>query len=173
MQLNVTVRGYDELLAKHARNVNDIPNALTQTITKLAIDLQRKVMLEKLSGDPLHRRTGDLSRSVDYHVEDMEATVGAHTPYAAYQEYGFTGTVSVAAHVRRSRQQMTAAIHNKLGYETRPSKARNAGTGDIYVSAHSRHIDYPAHSYLRSALTEMEDKIRLDITRAVERVLTS
>lgn len=171
MQLNVTVKGYDELLEKTKARQGDINNALSQAIKKLAVELQRNIIKNKLSGDPLHRRTGDLSRSVAWKVEDLTATVSADTPYAAYQEYGFTGAVDVRAYVRRSRQQMRKAVYNKLGYETRPSKAKSVGSGDIAVSAHSRHIDYPAHSYLRSALTEMEGQIRSEMEQAVRKVL--
>lgn len=140
-------------------------------IKKAGIDLQSYVIREKLSGNPLNRVTGDLSRSVYVKSENdgLTAVIGANTPYAARQEYGFTGIESVRSFVRRSRAQMAKARYNKLGLETRPSKARGIGTGEIVVNAFSRNVDYPAHSYLRSSLNEMRQVITENIVAAALR----
>lgn len=176
MFIKAYVTGLKETQAALAAIEPGVRHSVQRTILKLAIDLQRKVVKEKLSGNPLHRRTGDLSRSVYATTTDdgLTGIVGANTPYAAYQEYGFKGRVDVRAHMRRTQVQMMQAKYNKKGEETRASKARRMGTGTISVRARQvdadkksggRNIDYPAHSYLRSALDEMRGTIAEQIMR--------
>ena len=97
----------------------------------------------------------------------LTAQVGANTPYAARLEYGFSGTESVRSFVRRSRAQMETAKFNKIGLETRPSKAKAKGKGIVVVRAFSRQVKSPARSYLRSSLAEMRDTIKADIQAAI------
>ena len=169
MQISVQVEGEIALIARFSRMREDVQSKTKLIITALAIKLQRHVVQDKLSGNPLHRRSGDLSRSVTWRLEDNDMTgvVGANTPYAARQEYGFTGTETVRSFVRRNQKQMVTAKRNKLGYETRPSLAKAAGTGDVTVRSFSRQVNYPAHSYLRSALEDMQSEIKKSIEEAV------
>ena len=101
-----------------------------------------------LSGSALRSRTGTLRASLAVGVApngtDAGGSVSANTPYAAFQEYGFSGIETVRAHLR----------------------ARRKG-GNAPVRAYSRKVDYPAHSYLRSALADMAPDIRGTIARAV------
>jgi phage gpG-like protein len=70
--------------------------------------------------------------------------VGTNVEYAAYHEYGFSGSVSVAAHVR----------HLKDG------RIQNVG-------AHTRNVNYPARSFLRAALKSFAPQIREELHAAV------
>jgi len=169
MKITTTFTGSDEQAARYAAMDGKVRGLLREAIESLAIRLQTKVKRDKLSGNPLKRVTGDLSRSVNYKFIDggMAAQVGANTPYAARQEYGFSGTESVRSFVRRSRAQMTTAKFNKLGLETRPSKAKSKGTGEVVVRAFSRHVNTPARSYLRSSLDEMRGTIKAKIQAAI------
>lgn len=168
MKLIVKIEGLEETKARFQRAEGEVRSTLSKVIEGLAADLQRHIIMDKLSGQVLHRRTGDLSRSVNYKMtDDLTAVVGANTPYAAYHEYGFTGTQDVRAHLRRSRVQMAAARYNKLGYETRPSKAKARSTGDIMVRAHSREVNYHARSYMRTGLEDMRGEIVAKIQAAV------
>jgi len=167
MRLTTIIHGDVAVLARMAGIPSKTSGVLSKTIESLAVQLQAHVVRDKLSGSPLHRRTGDLSRSVNYKLENegMTAVVGANVPYAARQEYGFTGSETVRSHVRRSRAQTAKARRNKLGYETPPSKAAGRGTGLTEVRSFTRQINYPAHSYLRSALDDMRTQI-VDTLRA-------
>lgn len=168
MQLIVEIKGVEAVKERFQSADGKVRSTLSKVIEGLAADLQRHIVTDKLSGQVLHRRTGDLSRSVNYKMtDDLTAVVGANTPYAAFHEYGFTGTEAVRAHLRRSRLQMVAARYNKLGYETRPSKATARGTGEIMVKAHSRKVNYPARSYMRTSLEDMRGEIVAKIQAAV------
>jgi phage gpG-like protein len=102
-----------------------------------------------LSGGVLKSRTGTLRASlVVGSGEGIGGSITATAPYAAFQEYGFSGTETVRAHLR----------------------ARRKG-GSAPVRAYSRKVDYPAHSFLRSALAEMAPDIRQTIADAVAEVL--
>ena len=110
-----------------------------------------------LSGRILHARSGRLRSSVVFDVDQdgdtLAATVGvaADVPYAAFQEYGWSGVESVRASLRTVRQAFG-----------RPIAPRT-----VAVKAHSRRVDYPAHSFLRSALAELEPDARARIEAAV------
>lgn len=165
------IEGAQQTLARFGIMPNEVRESIRREIEKQAINLQRHIVQDKLSGNPLHRRTGDLSRSVYYKVLDSGLTgqVGANTPYAARQEYGFTGTETVRSFVRRSRAQMKEAKRSKSGRETRASLASARGTGDTVVRSFSRHVNYPAHSYLRSAFEDLRAEIIASIQAAGKR----
>lgn len=112
-------------------------------ITRLTLHLQRKVKRDKLSGQVLNVRTGRLRRSVGQDVHDegdkIVGTVSTPVEYAPPNEYGFTGTQSVRTHLR--------TITQAFG---RPIPAT-----EVEVSAHSRAVNLPERSFLRSSLREM------------------
>ena len=98
----------DERLLERLRELHNAINAgLARCITQLGIDLQRNVQQDKLSGQVLKTRTGALKSSVDRRVDQSArgATTNVVTElrYGGAQEYGFTGTVSVGASLRRMR----------------------------------------------------------------------
>jgi hypothetical protein len=106
-----------------------------------------------LSGAVLDSRTGALRASLAASVDpgaNLRATVTAGAPYAAFQEYGFTGTESVRAHLRQQTQAFGRAIA--------PVTAQ--------VRAFDREVDYPEHSYLRSALAELAPLIAATLQAA-------
>lgn len=121
---------------------------LKETITKAAIDLSAHIKDQKLSGQVLNRRTGRLSRSINYQVADtdggVEATVGTNVEYARIHEYGFKGTVNVKEHMRRMANGVKAVVRS-----------------------HSRRVDLPERSFLRSSLEDM----RADIDERIARVI--
>jgi len=112
-----------------------------------------------LSGGVLNARTGTLRASLAVNLDQgggIAATVTASAPYAAFQEYGFSGTESVRAHLRLQSQA--------FGKPIRPVEAP--------VRAYSRQVDYPAHSYLRSALADLSAEIFDGIDAAVAEALS-
>lgn len=123
--------------------------ALKDGVTRLAFKLEAKVKGDKLSDQVLHVRTGRLRRSINTRIEQQGSSVigyvGTNVVYAKRQEYGFVGTETVRQHLRMMTQAFGKPVKD-------PHK--------VEVKAHARKVNYPAHSFLRSALADMDDEIR-------------
>ena len=152
----------DEQLLQRLRELHDAINAgLARCITQLGIDLQRNVQQDKLSGQVLKTRTGALKSSIDRRVD--QSTRGASTNvfteirYGTAQEYGFAGTVSVGAGLRRIRQAFGRPIAEKT----------------ISVRAYDRRMSLPERSFLRSALEDMTPAIGDAINAAVAEAISN
>jgi hypothetical protein len=146
----------DEQLLQRLRELQNAINAgLARCITQLGIDLQRNVQQDKLSGQVLKTRTGALKSSIDRRVDQSArgttANVFTELRYGAAQEYGFAGTVSVGAGLRRIRQAFGRPITEKT----------------ISVRAYDRRMSLPERSFFRSALDEMTPAIREAVDTAV------
>jgi hypothetical protein len=144
-----------------ADNLAALPGRADDAIGAVSVDLAgrlRAIAERNLSGDVLNARSGKLRESLAASVDltsRIAATVTADTPYAAFQEYGFDGVETVRAHLRRQAEAFGRAI--------RPVEAA--------VRAYDRRVDYPAHSYLRSALAELAPDIRAAIAAALDGAL--
>jgi hypothetical protein len=146
----------DEQLLERLRALRDAVNAgLARCIAQLGIDLQRDVQQDKLSGQVLKIRTGGLKSSLDYSVDQSvrgaTAEVFTALRYGGAQEYGFTGTVSVGASLRRIRQAFGRPIAEKT----------------ISVRVYDRRMSLPERSFLRAALDDMTPAIRDAVDTAV------
>jgi hypothetical protein len=138
----------DEQLLERLRALPDAINlGLLRGITQLGIELQSDVQQDKLSGQVLRSRTGSLKSSIDLRVDQsggaITASVFSDSRYAGVQEYGFAGTVSVRASLRRIREAFGRPITEKT----------------ISVRAYDRRMDLPERSFLRSALEDMTPAI--------------
>jgi phage gpG-like protein len=146
----------DEQLLERLRALPDAINlGLLRGITRLGIELQSDVQQDKLSGQVLRSRTGSLRSSIDLRVDQsggaITASVFSNSRYAGVQEYGFAGTVSVRASLRRIREAFGRPIAEKT----------------ISVRAHDRRMDLPERSFLRSALEDMTPAIRDGVEAAL------
>ena len=133
-------------------------SALSAAATDL-LDRLRDRVDGNLSGGVLNARTGALRASLAAGLtrgDSVAATVSVSAPYAAFQEYGFSGSESVRAHLRLQAQA--------FGKPIRPV--------EVQVQAYSRQVDYPAHSYLRSALAALSSDIGDGISAAVAEALS-
>ena len=142
----------DEQLLERLRALPDAINSgLLRGITQLGIELQRHVQEDKLSGQVLRSRTGSLKSSIDLRVDQssgaITASIFSDSRYAGVQEYGFAGTVSVRASLRRIREAFGRPITEKT----------------ISVRAYDRRMDLPERSFLRSALEDMAPAIRDEV----------
>lgn len=151
---------------------------LAAALDRFSAVLQARVK-EKLSDDVLHVRTGTLRRSINRQVikqvDGVEAVVGTNVEYAAIHEYGFQGAVSVREHVRRittaSRIEATldkirlarAMKFSELGPAVRRTRYVS---GVAVVRAHTREVNMPERSFLRSALRELEAVAVIEVRRA-------
>ena len=137
-----------------------VTSGIARVIAKLGVDLQNSVQQNKLSGQVLRLRSGALQQSITVRFEhsdgEAKATVYSDLDYAAPQEYGFAGTVSVRASVR----QMKEAFGHPIASRT------------VSVSSYSRRMDLPQRSFMRSALADMTDDIANDTTEALREALS-
>ncbi len=147
--------GDAELVAKMEGKADAMQAGLEKSVQRLTLQLLTTVK-EKLSDDVLHVRTGRLRRSINRRVDvdqtSVTGIVGTNVEYAKKLEYGFKGTESV----RESLRKITQAF----GKQLKEPKT-------IKVRAHTRKVDLPAHSFLRSSLTEMRPKIETDMKAAL------
>jgi phage gpG-like protein len=157
--LKAALRGYPER----------VHNNVLRVVQRLAIEVQRSVKDDKLSGQVLHVRTGTLHRSINQQVTDsgskVMAIIGTNVKYAGAHEYGFDGTVSVKEHVRRSKAQAAEARRTRKDGTTYLTRNGKSG-GAITVGGHTRMMHMPERSFLRSTLKDFETRIRNDIAQA-------
>lgn len=155
------VVGDAEIVARFQVLGPALQEELRAGIGRATLKLQRAVVTDKLSGQALKVRTGTLRRSIGQVViEDggkVAGVVSTNVKYGRVHEYGFAGTESVRASLRTVKQAFG-----------RPIEPRQ-----VNVRAHSRRVNLPARSFLRSALADMErgGAIREEIEAAVSRAL--
>lgn len=134
---------------------------LKHGIGRLVLILQRKVKVEKLSGQVLNVRTGRLRRSIAQDVsaqgDKVTGVVSTAVDYARPHEYSFKGPVTIRAHMRTVKQAFGKPISPR----------------DVQVKAHTANINLPERSFLRSALRELEGsgRIRVELEEAALRAL--
>jgi phage gpG-like protein len=152
--IEAVVVGDKEIIAKLSALPEGLRKTITDQVTKLGFKLQRHVQADKLSGQVLKVRTGILRSSINLKVDqgtsEVIATVGTKVSYARVHEFGFKGAVSVRAHLRQVKQVFGRPV----------SATQN-------VKAHSRNVNLPERSFLRSALKDMEVEIKTSLERAV------
>ena len=158
-----------------------IPQRLATSVVKAMnrITIFTQAMVKrKLAGEVLHTVTGQLRRSInrETRVEDgmVLGIVGTNTEYAAIHEYGFDGTVSVKAHMRRISTKFKKDA--MIGASGKPGKiARWKGrtsqnqyvSGYAMVKAHTMHMRIPKRSFLVSTLLEVMPVARIELKRAM------
>jgi phage gpG-like protein len=124
--------------------------------------LMRKVMEEKLSGQVLNKRTGNLRRSIPRgtHVTETGSSVVGVVglgddqkiaKYGAIHEYGGT----IPAH--------TVEIKNKLAL-----RWMNNGTPRFAKRVNIPAVTMPERSFLRSSLKESELDFKLAVEKAIQ-----
>lgn len=144
--IEVTVPNAEQLRTDLGITRANMLAALKTEIRRIAVDLSGHVKDKKLSGQVLKVQTGRLRRSINFRVAEtgtgIEAKVGTNVEYARVHEFGFSGTVNVKAHMRKG----------KKAYEVR---------------AHSRKVNLPERSFLRSTMTDMRAGIDQRIARVI------
>lgn len=156
------IRGYligdREVIAKLGKAKGLARDGVRKSVLRLTLELLRKVKAEKLSGQVLNVRTGRLRRSIIQRVTEQGNTitgvVGTNVEYARAHEMGFKGPVSVKAHLRQIKQAWG-----------KPLKSAKK----IQIKPHTRQVDFPARSFLRSALRDMEPRIEQEFRETLRR----
>jgi len=151
--------GDEEVLARLRSIPGAVNTGLVRTVTKLGLDLQRRVQQDGLSGQTLAVRSGLRKSTIDLSLEQsgdyVTATISSGSEYAHADEFVFTGTVDVRAGLRRVKEAFGRPTSEKL----------------INTRAHSRRMALPEPSFLRSALEEMGSAIRDEVEAAVREAL--
>lgn len=158
--ITAEVTGDREVAAQLAARRTRLLQSVARRMERVLLLLVGKVKRDKLSGQVLKNRTGQLRQSITKDpavgVHQDETSIsgrvgifgGPTLRYGRAHEFGFSDTVTVKEHLRRVKQA--------FGKPTPPM--------DVLVSSHPRKMNLPARSFLRSALEEM----RPDILRELE-----
>ena len=130
-------------------------DAIHATMKRLVIALSRHVKEDKLSGLVLKNRTGNLRRSINETVKlksdhEIRGYVGTNSVYAAIHEYGGV----TAPHV--IMPQNVKALRFIQGGGTVFAKVVNHPGSRM-----------PERSFLRSALSDMKNKIESELSTAL------
>ena len=155
------VTGGDAVILRLENLSGNLRQAVADALKREWFRIQAAVVTEKLSGDPLHRRTGVLASSINVGGADTatefvdEPTeiigrIGTKVRYGFIHEYG--GTFTIPAHERRV-------------------EARLGGAGTTTVRAHT--ATFPERSFLRSTLQEQKPAVLEAIRAAVTRALAA
>lgn len=156
--IEATVTGIEQTIARFDAMPERLRNDIREAMTRQWFGLQAAVVTDKLSGDPLHRRTGVLASSINVggsdtaseFVEDEASfigRVGTKVKYARPHEFG--GTFQVPEHARQ--------ISMVFGRPVAPHQ--------IMVRSHT--VTFPERSFLRSTMREREAQIREALAKAV------
>lgn len=153
--------GSEAITARFERMKDAMPK-LTAKIQKVVVELQGKVIKEKLSGQVLKVRSNNLRSSIHQTVSvdgsKITGIVGTNVEYAAFHEYGFSGNQNIKEHLR--------TIKIAFGKPLKKPKI-------VTVRAHQRSVEYPEHSFLRSELANMADEIRVAISEGTKEIIGS
>nr|DAT12907.1 MAG TPA: hypothetical protein [Bacteriophage sp.] len=160
MSITAVVVGAENVQAHFDRAAAGIDRKIAGSIGRITVRLQARVVRDKLSGQVLHVRSNNLRGSIHQEVtqdgDTIIGRVGTNVEYAAYHEYGFTGAQSVKSHMRMMRYAFGKPMKQ-------PRK--------VLVQAHTRNVDYPAHSFLRTAMQDMRDEIMAELTDGVKEAI--
>lgn len=165
MAITVQVTGTELVATKLAGIGQECRAKLADAMKREWFLLQRHVVSNKLSGQVLKRRTGNLASSINVgglnsasefvngSTGDIIGRVGTKVVYGAVHEYG--GSVTIKAHTRRVTQvygrAVTPTVANVRSYTMR----------------------VPERSFLRSSLADRGDQIRDNVASALRDFLGS
>lgn len=154
------VFGGEEVAVRLGSMPDHTRTALRDGISALTLRLLAKVKAEKLSDQVLRVRTGRLRRSITSRISEagrvVTGTVGTNVEYAARHEFGKQGPEQVREHLRMVKQAWGKTLKQPH---------------QVTVRAHTRNINYPARSFLRSTLEEMRPEISAELSAALNRAM--
>lgn len=140
--------GRDRLIAKLEGMPLQLRKWLTDAVTDAALIVQRTSVMDKLSGQVLHVRTGTLRRSISVRIEQSEhfvvGVVGTNVRYGGIHEFG--------GQVPEHQRLMTMVFGKPLKFP---------------VWATVKPYQLPERSFLRSALHDKLPTIRGIIQNAI------
>lgn len=158
--IRAEVIGDNALVANLRQSSLAAEKGVRDSIARLVLRLQRKVQTEKLTGQVLRVRTGTLRRSIEQIVvAEPDAVVGivsTNVRYGRLHEYGYEGPVNVKGHLRTVVKAWGRTLKA-------PKKAQ--------VSAHTRQVKFPARSFLRTSLREMQGAVEGELSKGISEAM--
>lgn len=166
MAYEAQVQVNTKALEKHLTVINvALPGVLRSGLMASLIAYTSFTVTNKLLGQVLNRRTGNLIRSVlaspRIHVVSapkVTGSFGTNVDYGRAHEEGFSGDVAIRAHERRAHTRQTKRGKQQVMAHT--------------VRAHSRRMQIRARHYLRQSLLDhpgiLTERIRRAIVLAVK-----
>lgn len=128
--ITVELRGDRALMVRLDEAARNVESAFTRGIRAAAIYLASAIKKHYLSGDPVHRRTGNLSRAVFSEMTgptSARVAIGSEAPYARYVNDG------TRPHVIEAKNGKALAIPNTyahaIGLNLRREAAAEFGVG--------------------------------------------
>lgn len=141
--IGLEITGDRALLTKLEATTGKVRAAAKSSLDMWATELAGYIKMNKLSGNPLHRRSGNLSSSVYPDKRETAETVsggaraGLDVPYAKIHEYG--GLIPAHQVVARNAKALAFTVGGMLRF------AKSVQIPDVQM---------PERSYMRSALRE-------------------
>lgn len=151
---NVTLVGETELVARLASLGDSVLKALRAKVEILTINLQSHIVRDKLHGQVLNQRSGQLVRSIQRRIETTALAVygivfsAGDVKYAKAHEFGFDGEVTVPQHMRTMVFGKEAAM-------------------PFAVGPYQMHMKLPERSFMRSSLGDQRPEITQGLKEAV------
>jgi phage gpG-like protein len=181
MKVNYSITGSSEAAGSLKAQGGAVTEAAVNAVKRLTFELQAYVQSDKLSGQVLHVRTGNLRNSVNsqFATEDGQFTgrVGTGIAYAAIHEFGGTIQRHMKPGVVRLRTDAEGNLlhqgEGKLANLAVFAKKSHADSRVKQVAYEGKdyEIVMPMRSFLRSALTDKRDYILAEIRAAALGVL--
>lgn len=173
MTIECKVVGAEEVVQRFVFASDRLRQRLKDALNRGAIEVQRKVKEEKLTGQVLNVRTGTLRRSINVALSDgsgdvLQSSVGTNLKYARFWELGFQGTVNVRSHQRNQKMGQGFKFAGSIREINSINKKRKSGTQTVNVSAHTRKINQAARPFLRPSLDEKRTRIQELLALAVK-----
>jgi phage gpG-like protein len=173
------VAGGEQVVFSLGEKRGKVVDALKTEVRSLAMMLASYVKTNKLSGDPLHVRTGRLRRSITTKTEVSDTLisglVGTNVEYGRAHEFGVDmhKTVTVREYLRKTVASAKAAkgIGWRGGAAESVAHSQALGAALVHSFTRNQHINLPERSFLRSALAELGPAITEDLNNAVRRAL--
>jgi phage gpG-like protein len=160
--------GTESVIARLEGKAQTIRAALYRYCQEFGQSTASYIQTDKLQGQVLNHRKGHLSDSIQSDTQDTGDAIvttisagGAACKYAAIHEFGFDGTETVRAHLRRSREQLSVNARQRV------SKFK----GEIQVREFTRHMHMPERSYLRSTLEEKREAFRAGVKETMQEAM--
>jgi hypothetical protein len=146
--------GVEEVLSWLRATPETVDTGLARAITRLGIELQRRIQENELSGRSLAGRFGSLTSNVDLRIDqtaDAVAATVSRDSGSPIGEKGFTGRSGLKDNLRHIKKAIGRPLLGKM----------------FITQARNRQTALPESSFLRLALEEMTPSIHDEVEAAL------
>lgn len=160
MNIRLDIVGFDTQVARLKGMGDRVPVVMRRAMNESVHLIHSKVMEEKLLGQVLNRRTGNLLRNIRSEVVQIgllatktmgllgRVFVGSGAPYGKIHEFG--GTVQIPEIVPKNKKALRFFVGNNY-----------LGTDVIFARKTRAHpVTIPQRSFLRSTLKERAEDVK-------------